>query len=371
MTVRAEWIDAIGREHVLEVAKALGLKTAAARGAAGGAFSCPACGAERRHPSRRDRRLAVGVRSEGRGWRCYQCDAHGDQLHLVAFALEGSRFDRLGPERKMRVRTWISEWLRLGQPPSSTPTPKRMELRPVDAPPSYPPRAEVETLWARALRVNRDARASEWLATRGLSALRLAQLDLCRVLPFGLPCPPWAGRPALEATEDQPARDAQPWSRSAYRCLFPLFDAQGEMRSVLARFVGTPKEKRPQKFTALKSRAPHGFERRGLVLADVRGVSLLRGEPIEAPLRVVITEGEMDLCSWSGVGAALEGESRATLGVVAGSWTAAHAARVPDGATVVVATHLDEGGERYAQQIVETFEQRIETGAIRVVRWKP
>ena len=197
---RAEWVDALGREHVLEVARALGLEAREPRGASGGQCACPACGAVRRHPSRHDRRLAVGVRREGRGWRCYECDAHGDQLHLVAIALEGHRWDEINPEAKARVKAWVVEWLHIGQSPSSTPAPKRMELRPLDAPPVYPPQAEVIALWERAIPVKRDERAAKWLGTRGLSALRLSNADLCRVLPWGAPCPPWAGSPRWRCT---------------------------------------------------------------------------------------------------------------------------------------------------------------------------
>jgi hypothetical protein len=288
----------------------------------------------------------------------------------VAIALEGRRWNELAPDAKARVRAWVVEWLRIGEAP--TPEPRRMELRPADAPPEYPPVEEVRSLWEHAIPAKRDERAVRWLGDRGLSALRITQLDLCRVLPWGLPCPAWAGRPALEATEDKAAVEARPWSRSAYRCVFPMFDASGEMRSLLARYVGRPpsNEPRPHKRAALKSRAPHGFERRGLVLACPAGVRLLRGEAL-GPVRVVISEGEMDLCSWATAAKAPAGETLATLGVFAGGWTAAHAARVPDGATVVIATHHDAGGEAYARQIVETLEARRAAGVLRIKRWQP
>lgn len=368
--MRAEWVDRLGREHVLEVARALGLETREPRGASGGQAACPSCGAALRHPSRHDRRLAVGIRREGRGWRCYECDAHGDQLHLVAIALEGHRWDELGADGKARVKAWVVEWLHIGQSPSSTPTPKRLEVLPLDAPPVYPPQDEVLALWDRAVPVNRDERAAKWLGTRGLSALRLANADLCRVLPWGAPCPPWAGRPALDANDEQPAREARPWSKSAYRVIFPLFDADGAMRSMLARYVGVPPDARAAKRTQLKSRAPHGFERRGLVLACPRAALMLRGERLPK-LRVVVGEGEMDFCSWVTAAVPVPGELPTTLGVFAGGWTAGHAAKVPDGTTLVVATHADKGGEVYAAQIVESLKARIEAGKIVAKRWRP
>ena len=88
-------------------------------------------------------------------------------------------------------------------------------------------------------------------------------------------------------------------------------------------------------------------------------------------LRVVIGEGEMDFCAWVTVAAAVPSELPTTLGVFAGSWTLEHASKIPDGTTVVIATHADKGGEFYATQIVETLKARIEAGKIIAKRWKP
>lgn len=368
--LRAEWIDAIGREHVLEVARALGLQVQAPRGASGGSCSCPACGAERRHPSRRDPRLAIGVRAEGRGWRCYQCDASGDQLHLVALALEQRRWDELDGDRKARVRAWVIEWLRIGESPSSTPARPRLELPPPDAAPEYPPREEVAALWGARKSVLDDRRIAEWLhAGRGLPVKAIAACDLVGALPYGTECPAWAAKPQTET------RPAVPWSKTAYRAIFPLFDATGAMRGLLARYVGTPSLP-----SVPKSRAAAGYSRRGLVLADGRGRELLegrlaRGDAAHRPLRVVIAEGEMDVLAFAVGGAArasvdAAGELVAVLGVVSGSWTPELAARIPDGSTVLIATHADRDGERYATAITKTLVDRMQSGAIRAERWR-
>src|SRR5689334_6155599 len=55
----------------------------------GRSFACPACGAEKRHPSRGDHRGAVGARPDDKGWRCHQCDAHGDAVTLAAWLATG------------------------------------------------------------------------------------------------------------------------------------------------------------------------------------------------------------------------------------------------------------------------------------------
>ena len=53
-----------------------------------GIAPCPACSADQRGD--RDRRPPVLARSDGRGWRCYRCDASGDAVGLVAWLVTGT-----------------------------------------------------------------------------------------------------------------------------------------------------------------------------------------------------------------------------------------------------------------------------------------
>lgn len=353
---RAEWIDALGREHVLVVASALGLEVQKPRGASGGSCSCPACGAERRHPSRQDRRLAVGVRSDGLGWRCYQCDASGDQLHLAALALERGKWGELTADQKTRVRTWAVDWLRLAS--TSLSDLRDSAMRPGVAEPTFPPSDEVADLWSRCGPVTGDPRVCTWLTVdRGLDAPTVAQLDLARALPRGADCPLWASKKIEERHVG--------WSQTAYRAIFRLYDHLGLVRSVLARYCGTPAHPRTP-----KSRAPLGFARRGLVLADPRGRAMLAGERVGERVRVVIAEGEMDHLAWAtSARASSDDETVCVLGLVSGSWLPEIAARVPDGATVLVATHADKDGEKYAREITATLAARMQSGAVRAERW--
>ena len=48
----------------------------------------------------------------------------------------------------------------------------------------------------------------------------------------------------------------------------------------------------------------------------------------------------------------------AVLGVVASSWSADIAARIPDGACVIIRTHADPAGQRYAREIGLTLARR-------------
>lgn len=371
----APWIDQIGRQHCRAVAAELGLEVQKPRGASGGSFECPACGAKRRHPTRKDPRLAVGVRPAGDGWRCYQCDVSGDQLHLVALKLEGRRWNELADDAKGRVREWVTSWLRLGGAEApATAAALAHDGDPLvageDAPPEYPAPDEVARFWDAGRSILVDGRVCSWIAdARGLPVKAVARADLMRALRYGQPCPKWAVK-VLRA--DEPDEERVPWSKTAYRAIFPLYDASGALRSVLARFVGTPKfENVP------KSRAPIGFQRRGLVLADKAGRELLAGEPSALPRRVVIAEGEMDMIAFSVRAPAQRPATEATrrelvcvLGIVSGSWTAELAARIPDGSTVLIATHDDGGGEKYAAAITKTLLERMKAGAIRAERWK-
>ena len=87
------WIDAMRGASIRSVAHELGLLVAPARGASGGSiYGCPACGGERRHASRRDRRGAIGIRKDDRGWRCHECDSSGDAIDLVASTRSAGAF---------------------------------------------------------------------------------------------------------------------------------------------------------------------------------------------------------------------------------------------------------------------------------------
>jgi hypothetical protein len=93
-------------------------------------------------------------------------------------------------------------------------------------------------------------------------------------------------------------------------------------------------------------------------MADDAGRKLLVAG--ELPGTLWIVEGAPDFL----IGATEWGDAAdpwpAILGVVSGSWTPAIAARVPEGATVVVAVDHDEAGERYAARIAETLRGHVE-----------
>jgi hypothetical protein len=344
------WIDAMRNASVLAVATALGLKTAPARGASGGSvYGCPACGVERRHAGRRDRRGALGVRRDGSGFRCMDCDLSGDSIDLVALVLRGKRFRELGPTARDEVRDWCGKFA--GVEPQSA-------KAPAPPPAQYPPEAEVRCFWDGCVAADTDPAVRDYLASRKVWPTLVTSFDLARALPADRATPAWASR------WDMDLKRPVSWVESGHRLIIPLFDERGLMRSVLARNIdGTAQ---------IKSLAPSGFGRAGLLMADGFGRWLLAtGQRPEwwhagRELRLVVAEGETDYLAWATQWSDAAEFAPATLAVVSGSWCPQVAARIPDGTTVVIATDNDKAGDRYAATIADTFATR----GVTLERWE-
>lgn len=366
----AEWIEGMRGVRVLDVAQALGLAELGPKTPSAWCLSpCPACGAERRHTKsgkNGDKRGAVGVaKAKPAGWHCYQCEASGDALDLVAFRLRGHRLADLHDNGKAEVREWCMRWLGLDTSPTSSPRPLPL-ARPTPPPapepePVYPPAAEVAALWAACVRVDDDAEAAAWLReVRHVDPTRIADADVARVLPSDASTPSWA------------TLGGRPWTATRHRLVVPMVDARGVVRSVLARRVPNPTAEGD-----LKSTAPKGYQRAGLVMACPLARQLLehgaRPEwwPAGAELRVIVAEGETDWLAWITASSDANETAPAVLGMVSGSWTPAIAARAPDGAVVLVATDNDAEGDKYAARVLETLAERMRAGKMKLERWRP
>ena len=103
--------------------------------------------------------------------------------------------------------------------------------------------------------------------------------------------------------------------------------------------------------SAPKRLPPAGHRANELVLANALGQTLLAGP--SSVQRVICVEGEPDFLV-----RAVTNPGDAVLGVLSGSWTARFAFRIPFGCEVVVRTHADDAGDRYAQQIIESLTGR-------------
>ena len=73
-----------------------------------------------------------------------------------------------------------------------------------------------------------------------------------------------------------------------------------------------------------------------------------------SPLRLFIVEGEPDFL----VTATTFARGDAVIGIGSGSWTKEFQRRIPLRTRVYVATHPDDAGDRYAEQVIETLGTR-------------
>lgn len=361
-----EWIERMRGASVLDVAAELGRDTKPARGSDGGqVYGCPACEAEQRHTKSHDRRGAVGIKPGGHGWHCFQCDASGDALHFVAYALRGQRFTELGDAAKAEVRDWCLRWTGLEAGSSTRHRATARRAQPAQAPePAYPPADEVAALWSACGRVDADADVASWLLEeRRIEPVKVADFALARVVSSHLQLPHWAG---YGGEDGKPWRS---WPSVGLQLVVPLYDHQGTLRSVLFRRPFESQESWPPK--SVSARGARG----GLVMACPLAKQVLEfGRRPEwlvgSELRVVITEGETDMLAWA-TSVSDADAPVATLAMFEGGWTERVASRIPDHSVVVIATDDDKPGDKYAAQIIKTLAGRIRSGRLKAERWKP
>ena len=220
--------------------------------------------------------------------------------------------------------------------------PIRTQADPSPARPSHP---EVAALWAASLLVSGTPEATAWFTYRyGHSAawsLQQADLwDIVRVIPADLRLPRWA------------RSQGGPWTHSGHRLIFRLWDHTGQAVSLRARSTDTT--------VAPKSLAPSGFSVKGLVLADPLAQQLLGGTCPTwwQPHQVIVAEGEPDWLLWALRQRETDEQGPAVFGIESGAWSPQIAARISTGSSVVIRTHHDEPGERYAQQIAASLQGR-------------
>jgi hypothetical protein len=283
------------------------------------------------------------------GVKCFGCEFTGDVLTLVA-VVHGIDIKSAFPEvlatacdlAGMRDE---AEAVRQGKPAPE----RNVVAAPVQSEPEpeYPKAKEVADLWETAQPVNTSIDACALLVSRRIDPDRVAELDLARVLDletFRDRLPRWAcfkGR--------RPASSS--WTKTGHRMLVPVFDHEGAFRSVRAWQVD-PSSTDPKRVP------PAGHKASGLVLANGRAQRWLKGET--APSMIVICEGEPD---WMVRSVLFPHET--IVGIGSGSWTDEFAERVPFGSQVVVMTHLDRAGEKYAERLVESVKHRAQ-----VTRWE-
>jgi hypothetical protein len=334
-----------------KLAKVLGLDAVHERQARGIIVRCPA------HKDLGRPNLSITTGRDGTArCKCHACGFTGDALTLVA-TVHGltlkSDFRKvliLGAE--LSGNQALTCELEDGAPrPDRIPLPEPRQ----QAEPEYPKNAE--DLWGQCLPIDSDSEACMVLKKRGIDPERVTKLNLARVLPKCGELPDWAhfGR--------------RSWRETGHRIIVRTWEPGGIMRSVRAWRVtdnDTPKRL-----------PPAGCRSAGLVLADRLGWRVLSGEP--AGVRALfIVEGEPD---WLAASLAAPG-GFAVIGIGSGWWSAAAAEAARSVRRVIVATHPDMAGDRYAALVCrgatrfiddtpEPIEFDPSLGVHRAVRWRP
>jgi len=315
--------------HALVVA--LGLQDSAKRTQKGWEVLCP-------HHAERTPSCGVYVGTDGTiAVHCLGCQWSTNAIGLIAEVRGYSVRDAEQFRETLAVGAEIAglhslaDEIRDGeQPDENRPEVQKPKPRPE---PEFPPVLEVLDLWESAFRVCDDLVANEYLKGRAIDSLRVAKSDQLRVIGFETKRPTWAYHKGL------------PWLNTGHRLIARVWAADGTMRSVRAwQCDGRDYAKRVP---------PTGHRAKGLVLANNVAVAMLRGE--KKPAQVVIAEGEPDWACY----ACRASDNEAVIGIGSGLWTEEHAKKIPNGTPVVIATDLDEAGERYAVEIVKTLNNRM------------
>jgi hypothetical protein len=310
---------------------ALGLTKGADRQPGGGLTVC--C------PEHGDRTPSCSV-SRGKDGtirvHCFSCKWGGDALSLVASVH--------GLNLRNNFREVLLEAAQIaGLHDAVDELRGKVEWRPRELPPEpetlpdpeYPSTAEARSVWETGALPNDDAQASEHLVGRRIDPDIVAQLGLARCLPpwpvDGYPLPQWA------------RYRGSWWPQSGHRLIVPVYTADGVMRSVRAwRIEGDAPAKRLP---------PAGRKATGLIMANRRALEVLK--PGTTPCRLMVVEGEPDFLT-----AATRWLDAGVIGVISGGWTDDFAKLVPLGSEVLICTHHDPAGEKYAEHVTRTVRKR-------------
>lgn len=325
-----EWLAQLREQGVLAVGKALGLQEIRR----GSLSPCPSCGRTKR--GKHDHRGPIGVRRDDAGWVCHRCEARGDPITLAAWLVEG----RPKPVNWRRIWAECCSAGLCDSPVSSKPRRQnRTRLLPKSKTyaPRYPSAKDVLALWERCTSVTRDIEVAAWLARRSLDPETIARLDLIRSLPAShAQLPNWA------------RMGKRSWAQSSHRIIVRFWNAHGELATLHAR--ATRADIKP------KGISPRGFDIQGTIMADRHGWELLRSGSTDR--HVLIAEGVPDWLVWSTWAQRTGSTAPAVLGVISGSWTDELSMRFPDRAKVLIRTHSDKAGDKYAEKIAASLVSR-------------
>lgn len=296
------------------------------------------------------RGLNFSVNTDELVWRCHSsCQAGGD---AIAYLMRTESLDFRAAVHELARRVGVDTGELGGVTRSATarrPKPAR-PARPASPEPSYPPREEVEALWAACLPVTESPAVASWLRSKRIDPVAVVDMDLARAI----------GSAQFEWTR---FRSGRSWHQQGQHLIVPQRDATGLLRSLVARNV---LGRHP------KSVGPTDCRRAGLVIACPLARQILAAGtrpswwPSDVVLRIEVVEGEKKFLQRTlAKGDACE-VAPAVIGIESGSWTSEIAARIPDGCTLYVATDPNGAGAGYAAAIVDSLAPRHLAGVVHV-----
>lgn len=362
------WIAAVRGIRLDEVALAAGFELTKR----GFLDRCPVCGETRR--SAHDQRIgAAKVNIAGGLWYCYRCCVGGGGVELLIGVLFATPKLPAGDPRWPQVRAWFAARGWCSPSRDAAPCPRVPPPPPRAAPPqhSWPPMDEVASLWRACLPL--AVVGGRHSARRYLERHRQVNLDaldafgLVRVLPAAYAWPRWV----------PVGVDPELWC-GLYPLVVPLYDAVGDLRSLRFRVVDrvyVPDPGGEHRLVPVmrkvdsnkKALNARGHACAGLVLAEPMAAAVLAGRDEDDGVgwdgRIVVTEGEPDFWTWSTrderwPSVRAERLTYAVIGIGSGGWSDQVAARIPDGATVIIRTHHDRAGDAYAERVAASLAGR-------------
>jgi len=307
---------------------------------------------------------AFSVNPETLLWHCFTaCGRGGDAIDYV---IASCGLDFRGAVKHLAELAGVSQRLAEGWSVHSVPWRNRATIQRMSpACPKRHPREEIAAFWNSCRPVTEDAEVCAYLKKRCLSPATVEERDVARAVPAIGELPWWA------------RYCGQAWNtaRQKFRLVVKLFGATGQLESVHARALYPQDSKGRDKAAAVA-----GASLKGLVMAEELGRLLLTvssvgdGRPAVELVRrcgLWIAEGSPDFCTLAAEWSDADEDAPAVLGILSGTWTEELALRIPDGCEVIIATHNDPAGDRYAAGILATLEQRRRANLIKVRRWKP
>ena len=318
------WIQAAERIAVTEVATRLGLTLMKANSIG----PCPSCAAKER--GSKDKRGAIGIRTDNKGWACHRCGAKGSGIDLVSFVIGASKFVDLPKESKDKVSEWFSGEIKDGAVVSTEPTKLRGER---------PPLNEVTELWKSSMQLHQlpnNDECIDFLKTRNLNLKALAKSGVVRFTPK---------RSDYIWPEWWPAGRSNLW-----RVVVPAFDESGKFVSLHGRAIRSPE-------SAPKTLWPKGYEAKGLFMPNRFAVKMLKGLDVELE-GVLFVEGLTDFLKCAAEVEDL-GMKLAVLGGASGAFSSISKLSIPKNIKVYIGTDPDEQGREYANKIKQQLSDRI------------